>query len=138
MKKRLLPYIDIVFFDVNLDNVINHLMNAKNDKINYYYDFFDVRLYSDTINEEDAYKSVYNMTREDYRKKLRDDYKSYLLMQKKLYEEERGIILTGNVSEKLNRYAIGKTNDEVLDIFDKLRVSTSLSTYLIKNRKKTR
>jgi hypothetical protein len=78
MEKLEMPMLYTLICDSNLDDVVNALTKAKNDTINFYYDFYDHRLYSDSITLEDAYEEIYNMTREEYQKMIKETMDKYL------------------------------------------------------------
>ena len=117
MSKRELPVITVSFQTIgkNLDDVIKLLQSNKNDDINYYYDFHSHRLYSDTVTEESAYNEVYNMTREEYRKQLKESYEEH-----KRIKKERMMKLKKSFIESIKEIK-KELEEDKKKIFDKAR-----------------
>ena len=62
--------------DSTLDYAVSALQSCKSEEIRLYIDFLGHKLCSDTVTLEGAYQEVYNMSREEYRKALKEIYVS--------------------------------------------------------------
>ncbi len=67
--ERLRFYLMLLCPENDLDKVVHILRSFKNDKCNYYVDFYGHILESDTVTLEDAYQKIYGMTKEQIKSK---------------------------------------------------------------------
>ena len=89
MEKIEIPIVGLLICEPNLDMVVESLQSAKNDTINYYFDFFSHRLFSDTVTVENAYEEVYGCTKEEYKQKMLENYRKHEEAKKTIFEEKR-------------------------------------------------
>ena len=116
MKKIERPIIGGISAEPNLDMVVGWLQSLKSDRINWYFDFFGHRLYSDTTTLESAYKEVYGCTREEYMKKILENYKKYKQARKELSEKTRR--KNKKYLEKYRHMASNVFPKDKMDMFD--------------------
>ncbi len=115
MAKPKMPYI-LFWPETNLDIIVKSLQSMKNDQYNYYFDFLGHNLESDTVTLEDAYLEVYGMSREEYRKKLKESYEAYknhLSEQFRIHREENELR-----KQKIHDIAKGVIPEDKMPIFE--------------------
>ena len=115
MEKYRVPY---TFYSskANLDIIVNGLQRAKSANYNYYFDFLGHILESDTVTIEDAYLEVYGMSREEYRKKLKEKYELYKISleeQSRLFKEEEQL-----KKQKIQDVARGIIPEDKMSIYE--------------------
>ncbi len=117
MEKLEMPLLITFAADNNLDDIVNALKVAKNDNVNFFFDFYYHRLYSDSVTLEDAYKEIYNMTKEEYQKMIKEVMDNY--------------IAKGNT-------VIGETDEEKLINFDRHITTRCVIGYSLSNTPKSK